>query len=507
MNTPSPELRDLLDKLIEQRGLSRSEMGRLEELMRDAGVMSYCCEILLNEALLPVALATMDGTGTQAHARAAPPRIPLFRVFVRALPVAAAAGIAFVAGLVVARKPLPAPEPAVVTQIRDSAAGPAAKVSGMMGVVWEDDATPSFTDGSVHAQRIAFKSGLVELSYASGVRVTLEGPADFTVADARSGRIAAGKLVAYVPKGAEGFTVDYGSGQVVDLGTEFAMEIGVSGKMELGVFDGAVELHLPGDSPLLLNRSQAIIHDRDAEEPIQPVPFDRAKFVRELPNRDFPWLIQSSEPQRLELDVSHLIWKSAEYRAVFKWISGHDAVVIRDVELRHKGMVVAADPRTGQTGLLVHVKDNLFELTVPSGSYRPGNWTLHATLTQLPRTGGMVSYRGPVNSAGIVLFEEGLVNRAQAADFIGRWAFSYAGARFVRHFHADGTITVTRNGKREPKAFAGCSWWVEDGILHAEVPGGDGLVELHALRDRDTLIFINRAFGNATRLTDEPNGR
>ncbi|MCU0781729.1 MAG: hypothetical protein MUF04_11590, partial [Akkermansiaceae bacterium] len=224
-------------------------------------------------------------------------------------------------------------------------------------------------------------------------------------------------------------------------------------------------------------------------------------------NRDFPWSISSPEPQRLELDVSHLIWKSAEYRAVFKWISGHDAVVIRDVELRHNGTVVAADPRTGQTGLLLHVKDNLFDLTVPPGRYQPGRWSLHVTLTQLPRTGGMARYRGAVNSAGIMLFEEGLVKRAQAADFIGRWEYAYAGARFVRHFHADGTITVTRNGHRDPKAFAGCTWWVDSGILHAEVPGGDGLVELHALRDRDTLIFTNRAFGNATRLTDAQEGQ
>jgi hypothetical protein len=287
---------------------------------------------------------------------------------------------------------------------------------------------------------------------------------------------------------------------VVDLGTEFAMELGAAGEMELGVFDGEVELQLPGDSPLLLNRSQAMVHDRNAEEPLRPVPFDRAKFVRELPNRDFPWSIHSAAPLELQLDVSHLIWKSAEYRAVFKWISGKDAVAIHQVELRHNGRVVAADPRNGQTGVLLHVRDNLFDLTVPAGFYQPGRWTLRATLTQLPRTGGMTRYHGPVDSSGIVLFEEGLVNRAEAGDFIGRWSYSYAGARFVRQFHADGSITVTRNGKLLPRAFAHCSWWVDNGILHAEVPGGDGLVELHVLRDRDTLIFTNRAFANATRL-------
>ncbi len=502
MNTPTPELRELLDRLIGEGGLSRSEMGRLEELMADPEVMSYCCEILLHESLMPEALATMETALAKVHGDASTARKGFLRRTTRLLPVAAAAAIAFVAGLRFADKTPPPPAMANAPST-NPAPKPDARVTGMMGVVWDDGTAPAFNDGSVSAQRVAFKSGLVELTYASGVRLTLEGPADFTVSDSTSGRIATGKLVAYVPKGAEGFTVDYGNGQVVDLGTEFAMELGANGKMELGVFEGEVELHLPGDAPLLLNRSQAMVHDRNAEEPLRPVPFDRAKFVRELPNRDFPWSIKSSEPieLELELDVSHLIWKSADYRAIFKWISGKDAAEIRNVELRRDGKVIAADSRNGQTGVLLHVKDNLFDLTVAPGNYQPGRWTLHATISQLPRTGGMSRYKGPVDSSGIMLFEEGLVNRAERADFIGSWGYAFAGARYVREFHADGTITVSRNGRRLPKAFAGCSWWLDKGALHAELPGGTGLVETHVLRDRDTLIFTNRDFNNAARLS------
>ncbi len=505
MNTPTPELRDLLDRLIDEDGLSRSDMGRLEELMSEPEIMSYCCEMLLHESLMPEALATMETALSHVHGDQQPVRSGVMGRIARILPLAAAAGLSFFAGLLVGDNPSPPPA---------SAAAPpagfttdhAAKVTGLMGVVWQDNAAPTVIDGSVNAQRVAFKSGLVELTYASGARVTLEGPADFTVSDPTSGRLSAGKLVAYVPKGAEGFTVDYGNGQVVDLGTEFAMDLAANGKMELGVFEGEVELHLPDETPLLLNRSQAMVHDRNAEEPLRPVPFDRAKFVRELPNRDIPWAIKSSEPTELELDISHLIWKSAEYRAIFKWFSGKDAVEIRHVELRRDGELIAADPHPGQTGLLLHVKDNIYDLTIPSGYYQPGRWTLHATIAQLPRTGGMTRYRGPVDSSGVMVLEEGMVNRAQAADFIGAWSYSFAGARFVRRFHADGTITVTKNGQRQPKAFANCSWWVDKGVLHAEIPNGDGLVETHILRDRDTLIFTNRSFGNAVRVAEEGSG-
>jgi len=505
MKTPTPELRDLLDRMMDEGGLSRPEMGRLEELMADPEVMEYCCEVLLNESLLPEALKAMGVPDREARAASPSVWTRLRDRGGRLIPMAAAAGLAFAAGYLAGGwKPeavIPASKPPLA-----SAGARAARVTGLMGVVWDDEANPVSPNHPVDAQRFAFKSGLLELTYASGVRVTLEGPADYAVPGPVSGRISSGKLVAYVPKGAEGFTVDFGDGQVVDLGTEFAMELGRNGKMELGVFEGEVELHLPGDSPLLLNRSQAMVHDRNAEEPLRPVPFDRSKFVRQLPNRDFPWSIHSSAPVELELDVSHLVWKSAAYRAIFKWISGKDAVEIRGVELRRDGRGVAADPRVGQTGMLLHVKDNLFELTVPPGTHQPGRWTLHAIVSQLPRTGGMTRYLGPVDSAGIVLFEEGLVNRAEAADFIGPWGYSYAGARFVREFHADGTITVARNGKPVPKAFSGCSWWVDKGMLHAEIPDGNGLVETHILRDRDTLIFTNRAFDNATRLTDRGGG-
>lgn len=502
MKPPSAELRELLDRLLDQGGLSRSEMGRLEELMTDPEAMAYCCETLLNESLLPDAIATMETA--MVHAREMEKdvlRTGGKKTWWRRCALAAAAVVLFGAGMVTDR--WFAPPPATVDRVGIfSGDGVEAKVTGMMGVVWREDSHPDIADGAVPARRVAFESGLVELTYGSGVRVTLEGPADFTVSDATSGKIANGKLVAYVPKGAEGFVVDYGNGQVVDLGTEFAMELAEDGKMELGVFEGEVELHLPGDVPLLLNRSQAMVHDRNADEPVRPVPFDRAKYVRQLPNRDFPWTVNDSQPEPLEWDVSHLVWKSAEYRAVFKWISGKDAVDIRGVELRLDGKVVAADSHDGRTGMLPHARDNLFELTVPPGEFHPGRWTLHAVLRQLPRSGGMESYRGPVESSGIVLFEEGLVNRAQASEFIGRWAYTFAGARFIREFHPDGSITLTKNGVRNRRAFANCRWWVEDGILHAPIPGPDGFVELHALRNRETLIFINREYDNASRLTN-----
>lgn len=499
--TPSPEFRRLLDRLIEDGGLSRSEMGRFEELLLDPALREYCCEILQHEALMPEALAALDDAVHAVPIAAGKPS-----AFRRVLPLAAAAVLMFSLGWIGGQL---RPEPAAPTTAGRTNPTPvpaAARITGMIGVEWSDAGrSPGIDPGSVAAERIAFDTGLVELTYASGVRVMIEGPADFSVTGAGSCRMDDGKLVARVPPGAEGFTVDYGNGRVVDLGTEFAMEVRDGGKLELGVFDGEVELHLPGDDdPFYLAGSQAVVHDHTAEEPLVPVPFDREKFVRQLPSRDFPWKIVSAEPVEWSVDVSHLVWKPADYRAIFKWISGRDAVEVSGVELRCDGQPVAVAPGPGRTGPYDFVRGNLLELHVTADAFRDGRWTLHATLTPVPRAPNSVRPNAPVLSSGIVLFEEGSPSQATRDDFVGRWAYHFAGARWTREFHADGTISLSRNGRRDPRAFAGSRWWVEGGVLYAESPKHPGRPESHVLRDRNTLIFTNLAFENARRQLPEP---
>ena len=76
MKTPTPELRDLLDRLMDEGGLSRPEMGRLEELMSDPEVMEYCCEALLNESLLAEVESLLDAhTGAPQFGLFGQPRV------------------------------------------------------------------------------------------------------------------------------------------------------------------------------------------------------------------------------------------------------------------------------------------------------------------------------------------------------------------------------------------------------------------------------------------------
>lgn len=484
--TPSPELRKLIDRLLEEGGLGRVETSRLEELLKDRQALRYYTEVMAQESMMAAAL---DGLAVEA-----PVCRPVLRFPWRPVALAAAACVVFGLGFFSGRRALPDSGPVAGKRAM-------VQVTGVMGVEWEPGADPGFVAGAATAQRVAFRSGLVELTYASGVRVTLEGPADYSVTDATSGSLSAGKLVAYVPAGAEGFSVGYAKGRVVDLGTEFAMDVSQDGRAELGVFDGEVALHLPGEAPKPLFESQAVMHDESATDRLKAIPLDREKFVRRLPARDFRWALSAGGPQQIEFDVTHLLWKPSRYRAIFKWIEGYDAVRLHDVELRLDGRPVATDGHEGVTGVLAMVHDNLFELEVKPGRFARGRWTLHATIEPYPREHGLAGYSGPVASQGILQFEEGLVSKAEPADFIGRWSYHYVGAHYIREFHADGTVTLTKDGKAEPESFANSRWRVEKGVLRVFIPDKN-VEELHVLRDRRTLIFISNSYDNAEKLED-----
>ncbi|MBX3435518.1 MAG: FecR domain-containing protein [Pirellulales bacterium] len=82
--------------------------------------------------------------------------------------------------------------------------------------------------------------GEVELTYETGVRLLLIGPAEFTVCDG-GGRLRRGGLMATVPEAGQGFTIEMPNGKVVDLGTQFGVVVDDFGVSEVSVFEGKVE--------------------------------------------------------------------------------------------------------------------------------------------------------------------------------------------------------------------------------------------------------------------------
>ena len=97
-------------------------------------------------------------------------------------------------------------------------------------------------------RKIELAQGLAEITFASGARVILEGPALLELTSGNQGILHSGKLVAEVPSRAAGFSLRTPSATIVDLGTEFGVCVGQGGASEVHVFSGTVEVR-PGAAP------------------------------------------------------------------------------------------------------------------------------------------------------------------------------------------------------------------------------------------------------------------
>ncbi|MEW4561484.1 FecR domain-containing protein [Bremerella sp. JC770] len=94
--------------------------------------------------------------------------------------------------------------------------------------------------------------GAMRLTLDHGAYVMLEAPTRLVLQRDMDARIDHGRLTAFVPSAAEGFTVIAKDFRVIDKGTQFGVECDLDGSSEVHVFDGAVELEANGERNLLL---------------------------------------------------------------------------------------------------------------------------------------------------------------------------------------------------------------------------------------------------------------
>ena len=115
-----------------------------------------------------------------------------------------------------------------------------ARVTGAKNAQW---ATAALQPGVRLAknQPLELIAGLVEITFDSGARVVLEGPASLDVNSAWNGTLRRGTLKASVPPEAIGFRISNPAVEVVDLGTEFTMIADGQGAAEVLVLKGEVE--------------------------------------------------------------------------------------------------------------------------------------------------------------------------------------------------------------------------------------------------------------------------
>ncbi|MBN8421774.1 MAG: FecR domain-containing protein [Verrucomicrobia bacterium] len=221
------ERNELIDDLIEER-ISEADFLRLEaELSVDpAARAAYYERVQLSMALTE-------------HARQMPAKKAPMRW--KTTPSWLAMAALWVALAGIAALLLRPGRTDSVAEVESTANGYAALVS-QVDAVWAGQAGAMADGALLPAGIVKLESGLAQVELFSGVRLVVEGTAEFEVLSPMEMRLTQGRVRAHVPETAHGFRIHTPEGDVVDLGTEFAVNASAQSS-ELHVLQGEVEWH------------------------------------------------------------------------------------------------------------------------------------------------------------------------------------------------------------------------------------------------------------------------
>ena len=140
---------------------------------------------------------------------------------------------------------------------------------------------------------LLLQTGLVEIIFDKGAKVTLEAPAAFRLKSAARMALYKGKLFASVPAYARGFTVETSHSHIIDLGTEFGIQVRQDGTSDLHMFKGKAKLKFDSadnkaGQTLALTAGQAKRVDVSGQ--VSEIPIQEQAFVRHFYSRtEFVW--------------------------------------------------------------------------------------------------------------------------------------------------------------------------------------------------------------------------
>jgi hypothetical protein len=117
-----------------------------------------------------------------------------------------------------------------------------AVLSRLVEAVWSEPDLALGEGATVPAGIFKLQSGLAQLEFFSGATLIVEGPAELDLGSEWKITCRSGRLRAFVPEPAQGFTIGTPDYEAVDLGTEFALSVADDGKSEVHVVDGEVRL-------------------------------------------------------------------------------------------------------------------------------------------------------------------------------------------------------------------------------------------------------------------------
>ena len=183
-----------------------------------------------------------------------------------------------------------------------------AVLTGSVQVQWRPPSPRLGIGATLDVGPLHLQSGLVQLEFFSGATVVVEGPADLELLAPDRLRVASGKLRAFVPQSARGFTILSAAAELVDLGTEFGLEVNPNGRTQVHVFQGKVEVYEPrlrraGDAGQPLTAGQGLQVDAEGRRVGMPANGQLFLSREEVDRR-----------ARREADEHHRQWQQARER-------------------------------------------------------------------------------------------------------------------------------------------------------------------------------------------------
>jgi hypothetical protein len=131
-------------------------------------------------------------------------------------------------------------------------------------------------------QSLDLIQGRAVITFASGAKVLLEGPASLRLDSPNEARLFNGRLAAKVPRQAVGFTVTSSLARFVDLGTAFTLNLDAEKSFVIHIFEGLVEFRLDerfgkaARQPVKAAEIHAFSFDVNSDD-VTPVEFEAGK--------------------------------------------------------------------------------------------------------------------------------------------------------------------------------------------------------------------------------------
>lgn len=159
-----------------------------------------------------------------------------------------------------------------------------AYVKDSINARWETRPQGLENGALIYPGEFRLQEGYAKFLMDNGAEVILEAPIALNIRSAQEVNLKQGKLFAYVPPAAHGFTVLAHGSRIVDLGTEFGVETQRNQSSSVTVINGEVDLRAatPGAFPSVRVTTAQARKVTATGQKVQTIPFAEHKHVRHI---------------------------------------------------------------------------------------------------------------------------------------------------------------------------------------------------------------------------------